>query len=101
MERRKHIRIKSKFRFITFLVLLILVLGIGFGRITGIGVANGVNEPEYATVEVNTGDTLWNIAERYASNDQDVREVVYKISRINDLDQDTITAGQTIKVPLE
>jgi len=57
--------------------------------------------PIYIDVEVRDGDTLWNIASRYASGKEDVREKVYIIKNINGIDQNVnIYAGQTIKVPV-
>lgn len=101
LERRHNIRIKSKFRFITFLVLLILAVGIGFSWITGMNVINGVTEPNYTTVEVSAGDTLWDIANRCSDENQDVRKTVYEIRHLNNLTSSTLTTGQTIKVPIQ
>ncbi|MBP2643514.1 MAG: yneA [Firmicutes bacterium] len=52
-------------------------------------------------VEVRDGDTLWNIASRYTSTKEDVREKVHIIKTINGLDQNAkIYEGQTLKVPV-
>lgn len=51
------------------------------------------------TVVVNNGDTLWDIACRNADGKEDVREVVYRISRANDLKSKYVYPGQVLKVP--
>ena len=52
------------------------------------------------TVVVNNGDTLWNIASRFTGEKEDVREVMYRISRANDLNAKYVYPGQVLKVPL-
>ena len=101
MTRKKNIRIKSKWRFITFVVVLFLSVGIGFSSITGLNVVNGSTKPQYETVQVCAGDTLWDIAGRYTTDKQDVREVVYQIREVNQLASTSLTEGQTIKVPVQ
>ena len=52
------------------------------------------------TVVVNNGDSLWDIASRYTGEKEDVREVMYRISRANDLNVKYVYPGQVLKVPL-
>ena len=52
------------------------------------------------TVVVNNGDTLWDIASRYTGEKEDVREVMYRINRANDLNAKYVYPGQVLKVPL-
>lgn len=52
------------------------------------------------TVVVSNGDNLWQIASRHAGEKEDVREVVYRISRANDLKTKDIFPGQVLKVPV-
>lgn len=46
------------------------------------------------------GDTLWKIAERYKLENQDPRDYIYKIEKLNNMDSATIYEGQTIKILL-
>lgn len=52
------------------------------------------------TVVVNNGDTLWEIASKFTGEKEDVREVMYRISRANDLNAKYVYPGQVLKVPL-
>ena len=52
------------------------------------------------TVVVNRGETLWEIASRHTSEKEDVREVLYRINRSNDLRSKYVYPGQVIKVPV-
>ncbi|MDD4199893.1 MAG: LysM peptidoglycan-binding domain-containing protein [Eubacteriales bacterium] len=96
---RKY-RIKSKFRFVTFLVIVIgLSMGI-FGYITGFDISTALTKPsDEIIIEVAAGETLWNIADRYKSENTDIREAVYLISRVNDISDGYIQEGMMISIP--
>ena len=76
------------------IALVLLTAGYGIGRYTKTDtqLSRAVTE----TVTVESGDSLWSIAEQYAEGD--IREYVSKLKRINDLDSAIIYPGQEIKV---
>lgn len=54
----------------------------------------------YASVPVETGDTLWSIAEtRMDSHYESVEDYIKEICRINALDSEEIQAGRYLVVP--
>ncbi|HEX5672240.1 MAG TPA: LysM peptidoglycan-binding domain-containing protein [Acidimicrobiia bacterium] len=57
--------------------------------------------PEAApmTYQVQTGDTLWELAEAVTASDVDVRVVVAAIKRMNGLESSALTTGQTLLIP--
>lgn len=57
--------------------------------------------PPSRVVTVHYGDTLWTIARRYCDPRNDVREVVYRIRRANDIDSSELRAGMQIHIPAE
>lgn len=59
-------------------------------------------EPVYReyTVVVGRGDTLWDIAGRHVEPQEDIREVMFRISQANNLQNKTLQPGQVLKVPL-
>ena len=95
----KNIRIISKVRFTIFLVVLMLLAFSVIGMISGTGVANSLSNTQYYFVEVESGDTLWDIAEAYKPDDMDVRRVVFDICEANDIEASDLKAGLNIIVP--
>ena len=55
-----------------------------------------VNKP----VVVHAGDSLWSIAADNIEQGKSVRSYVYEIAALNNIDDNTIYAGQTILVPV-
>ena len=100
MGTRKHIRVKSKFRFTIFVVISLMILVTGFNTIFGLNTVRGGSEPSYVNVEVLPGETLWDIAASHMSSDMDKREAVYLIKKANGLDDSSVSPGQIIKVPV-
>lgn len=96
----KKYRITSKIRFTVFLVIMILCLVTAIGTVAGNNTANSSSMNEYNCVEVESGDTLWNIANEYKPANKDVRQVVYDICQINDISADQLTSGEKILVPV-
>ena len=54
----------------------------------------------YEQITVHTGDTMWAIADRWADQDEDVREVIYRICETNALANTSLKPGQKLLVPV-
>ena len=52
------------------------------------------------TTILYTGDTMWAIADRWADQDEDVREVIYRICETNALANTNLKPGQKLLVPV-
>jgi Tfp pilus assembly protein FimV len=52
-----------------------------------------------STYQVQSGDTLWELAEEIAASDVDVREVIAAIKRMNGLETSALATGQTLLIP--
>lgn len=100
MNNRKHIRVKSKFRFTLFVAIMIITAVAGFNSIFGLYTASSEPEHEFVTVEVMPGETLWEIASEHMPSDMDTRKAVHMIQEENDLDDASIKPGQHIRVPV-
>lgn len=97
--KRKRYRITSKFRFITSMVIMLgLFIGI-LGAVSGLNISRAVTKPQYTQVKICYGDTLWDIANTYKSEDTDTRRAIFEICRINDIDASDLSPGMTISVP--
>lgn len=96
----KKYRIRSKFRFVTFLVIIV---GLTFGAVgyfTGIDFSTALAKPgSDIQIEVGHGETLWDIAYEFKSSDKDVRKAVYELAKVNDIDDGEIAEGQTLIIP--
>lgn len=62
------------------------------------------NHPAEATakehvVTVHTGDTLWDIAKKYADGSDDIRYIIYIIKDRNGLKSADIKPGQKLIIP--
>jgi len=55
--------------------------------------------PQYKYISVKEGDTLWSIASSYAHNG-DIRELIYKISIENNIQNASIFPGDIVKISL-
>lgn len=98
--RRKKYRIKSKFRFTVFIALTIVMTVFAAGNILGVNDAASLSEEAvYKTVQIQSGDTLWNLASEYGPSGADRRQLIYEICQLNDIQADSIQPGQTIQIP--
>ncbi|KNF08913.1 LysM domain-containing protein [Gottschalkia purinilytica] len=95
----KKMRIISKTRFTIFLTLSSLILFILLSNIFNINVYSKKVD-KHKEVVISDGDTVWQIAKKFNNNNEDVRIMVNRIIRANDLKNQFIKPGDTIKVPL-
>ena len=95
---KKTLKVKSRVRFTAFvLIMLFAVTGL-FNTMLGLNDALGLTKQEYIEVSINSGDTLWTIAEQYMPSDMDIRKAVHIIKNVNEIDSQ-LQPGQTILRP--
>ena len=97
---RKRYRIKNRVRFASFIVISLLLVCTIFNTALGFNDALALSEQQYIEIQVESGDTLWTIADEYMPDDIDIREAVYMICETNDVDANTLYAGQTLSIPV-
>lgn len=61
---------------------------------------NHKNIIEYETINVMQGDTLWNIAKENISENEDIRDYIYVIRKVNNLESANIHPGDQILIPV-
>jgi hypothetical protein len=91
---KKRYKLKNKTRFFTFIFSVLLVVFTVFFSTA----AHGYKEPDYRTVRVKDGDTLWSIAGKYGKGG-DIRKYIYEIKKINNMDDSMLYAGTDIIIP--
>lgn len=95
----RRIVIKNKFRFICFLLVLFTLMSLLFVSIFNLGKVYSKTYDEFSTYYVESGDTLWEIAEKNNVNNKDVRKLIYEIRELNNIDSN-LYIGQQIIIPL-
>lgn len=55
-------------------------------------------EAEIITYTISQNETLWSIAKQFTPDNKDIRQTIYEIEKLNNLDNATIYAGQTIQI---
>ncbi len=99
-RKNKKYRIKSNFRFITFIVIVLGIAIGAFGYVTGSDETIALDQPkEPVMVEVTAGDTVWDIADHYKSDDKDIRKAVYEICEANGIQDGMIESGMILTIP--
>ncbi len=79
------------------LILVAVFTVLGIAASTRASVDGPASGPRPAVV-VESGDTLWNIAERYAPS-LEPRDAMAEIRRLNDLDSSVVEVGQQLVLP--
>lgn len=93
VDKRKFARSMSITITLVIFIILILV-NTSFSHV----------ETRYKEVAISSGDTLWNIAKSEQSNNlyfenKDIRDIVYEIKNLNNLDTSNLIIGEKIIVP--
>ena len=81
--------------------LLAFVLGAMLsGGFTYMTVSASPEIYEKQIITVHTGDTLWDIAAEWGSRDEDIREVILRIQKENNLTGSNLSVGQQLVIPV-
>jgi len=83
---------------LTAVVALLLLVVLSIGRAGSQAATVTEAGPGLQQATVQAGDTLWSVAQRIAP-DNDPREVVAQIRRINDLSTSGLQVGQQLLLP--
>ena len=98
------LKIVNKKKFIKRAVLVLIVLLFAILNANNRSSSEGIQQ--YKTITVNSGDTLWSIAQ-YEQNENeyykntDIREIVYSIKTTNNLSSSSLTVNQNLKIPVK
>lgn len=96
MNKKRYV-LKKRMRFFGFLFFVFLITFIAVYTAS----VSGYTEPVYQTLTVKSGDTLWSIAQQHKDDDCDIREYIYNVKKINNMDSSTLIADTSILIPAE
>lgn len=90
-------KIVNKRKFLKSIFTLIFIIIVSFICLNSI-----FNKEEITTKEiqytVSKGERLWDIAEQYKRLGQDIREYIYEIKKINNMENSTIYENQELTI---
>ena len=101
-KRRREVRINKILVMLT-VCLFVMGLSIFFGNSLVDAHDNSEDTPVqykyYRSIEIESGDTLWSIAEEYADEHYDsIYDYIYEIKDMNGLISDDIQSGQYLTI---
>lgn len=101
--KRKLRNLKRKLVVLTMITLFILIGCMHFGKLSSDAHGNLEEDPVsfkyYKSIEIQDGDTLWGIAEKYMDNEYDsVQDYIAELKEINQLVTDNIQSANYLTV---
>lgn len=87
---------KKSLIFLTVMLYMVFTMGMVFTE-------EGQASQSFKHIEITVyhGDTLWDIASQFKTNEEDTREVLNRIYQFNDLRGKAIKPGDKIMVPVQ
>ncbi len=83
-----------------FLLMGTAVLILGQSSDTPDVEASTIQQKYYTSIDIESGDTLWSLAEEYGARYQDYDIFMDEVRKINHLDGDNITYGASLLIPV-
>lgn len=90
----KH-RFLASLYIVVFMMFSIVALNGYLGNSSSVGATTN----EYTTVTVSKGDTILQIASDYKSEESNLRQAIYEICKINNINGEVLKPGTKLKIP--
>ena len=101
-SRRRWLHLSAKKTLITIVLAVIMVAAISIYGIIIVNASNSNPESQtqrfYTSITVQPDDTLWNIADSYASDGESHQQYINAVKSLNNMTDDTIYSGQNIVI---
>lgn len=99
-KERKKIRLNlNRLRqTLIFSFAVIICFSLGFRAIAA-SFTEVKQNPAYVEIIVKNGESLWQLTKAHYKGNSDIRKVIYKVKKINNLESAEIQPGQIIRIP--
>ena len=91
---------QASLRALSLGLLLVVIVGALFLLFQEEAVSSS-GSPEAKTVVVRSGDTLWEIADRFSPESADLRIVIRELASFNGLHSKALRPGQVLRIPFD
>lgn len=103
MKRERKYYIENMTRFMTFMCILVIFAITGFicsiqSIVANIKAQHYTQEQIIESYIVQQGDTLWKIGLENKAENQDIRNYIHKVKKLNNLENSNLNQGQEIKI---
>lgn len=80
------------------LVLVVAMIGLFIAALCCANPSMDLDDYQTKTYVVEYGDTLWSIGSKHANESTDVRQWIYEVEKLNDIDNALIYPGDVIDI---
>ena len=103
MKKERKYYIENMTRFMTFMCILVIFAITGFicsiqSIVANIQSQHYTQEQIIESYIVQPGDTLWKIGLENKAENQDIRNYIHEVKKINNLENSKLDQGQEIKI---
>ena len=100
-NKRHHYRIVDPVRFFLAVVISIMILIFAGYSVIGAARVQAAAIRTYTQVTIQEGDSLWNLVKMYNPDSHiDIRDAIYDVYEINDIDESDIRPGEKVFIPI-
>ena len=85
---------------VLLLASFILILFLIFHRNPASGASEGQVSVRYISIQIEEGDTLWDLAARYKPSSEDITHYMQRIRKVNHLTDSCLIAEEYLIIPL-
>ena len=98
-RRKRQLRQRRNRAVITITSLLIaIMISIGSNQGLALGNDDKLVEAHYLSIEIESGESLWNIAEKYKAKEQSTSSYIAELKQINNFGSNDICEGDYLIV---
>ena len=89
-----------KLRFRGAVLIMIIAFSAVFGAISAQAADDPADLSQLKAVYVVEGDTLWSLIDEHYHTDNDIREAIYQVKKINNMESSDLMPGQVLYIPI-